>query len=154
MIDDEALERAARNLVRPIQGAWRAGGIVVPRRRRPRAGVVPRPVHAAAFDRILIAQVPAAGGRWAQVHFNTDVMRTYFRITDQKIQRVYLTQVAADGSRTEVEVRPCVFSETNKNHKIEIRSARGRDYPDAGAPVLVFLEPSASDLQLHAPYAR
>jgi hypothetical protein len=140
LIDDEALERAARNLVRAIQGARRAGGIVVRRRRPPRAGVVPRPAPAVGFDRILIAQVPAAGGRWAQVHFNTDVVRTYFRIADHTTQRAYLTHVAADGSRADVEVRPCVFSETNKNHKIEIGAARGQAYPAGAPPVLVFRE--------------
>lgn len=140
-IDDEALERAARNLVRAIPGARRAEGIIIP---RPRgltvAPAAPRPAATAGFDRILIAQVPAAGGRWAQVHFNSDVVRVYFRITDQRTQRVYLTRVAADGNRAEVEVRPCVYSETNKNHKIEIGAARGLEYPVGAPPVLVFRE--------------
>ena len=138
-IDDEALERAARNLVRPIQNARLARGIVVPRRRR-RAAAAPRPVPFPGFDRVLIARVPAAGGRWAQVHFNADVVRDYFRITDHQTQRVYLTQMAANGDRGEVEVRPCVFSETNRNHKIEIRAARRQEYPDGGPPLLVFRE--------------
>ena len=80
-IDDEALERAARNLVRPIQNARRAGSIVVPRRRQ-RAATAPRPVPVLGFDRVLIARVPAAGGRWAQVHFNADVVRDYRGIND------------------------------------------------------------------------
>jgi hypothetical protein len=152
-IDDEALERAARNLVTSIRGARRAGGMIIPRRHRPRAGgiIIPRrqrpraaavPVAApvAEFDRILIAQVPAAGGRWSQVHFNTDVVRDYFRITDLITQRVYLTHVEPNGIRGEVEVRPCIFSQTNRNHKIEIGAAKWRDYPDAGPPVLAFRE--------------
>lgn len=140
-IDDEALERAARNLVRAIAGARQARGAVVRRPVRRRAPVVARvPRPAPEFDRILISQVPGAGGRWAQVHFNTDVVRDYFRLTNLLTQRVYLTQVRADGSRAEVEVRPCVFSQTNKNHKIEIGAARGLAYPDDGPPVLVFRE--------------
>lgn len=137
-IDDEALERAARNLVRPIEGARRAGGAVV---RRPRRARVPagRPAPTAEFDRILIALVPRAGGRWAQVHFNTDVVREYFRTTDLQTQRIYLTQVADDGTRSDVEVRPIVFSESNRNHKIEIGAARGLEYPDT-PPVLVLRE--------------
>ena len=80
---------------------------------------------APGFNRVLIAQVPAAGGRWAQVHFIADVVRDYFRITDHQTQRVYLTQVTANGDRGDLEVRPCVFNETNRNHKIEIWAARG-----------------------------
>ena len=140
-IDDEALERAARNLIRPIKGARQAGGIVIPRVRRRRAAPAPvAPAPREPFDRILIAQVPRAGGRWAQVHFNTDVVREYFRITDHQTQRVYLTRVGAAGARSEVEVRPCVYSQTNKNHKIEIGAARGQEYPEDSPPLLVFRE--------------
>jgi len=139
-IDDEALERAARNLVRPIEGARRAGGVVIRRPRRRRVAVpARRALPAAVFDRILIAQVPRAGGRWAQVHFNTDVVREYFRTTNFGTQRVYLTNVSEDGTRADVEVRPCVYSERNKNHKIEIGAARGEEYPET-PPMLVFRE--------------
>ena len=138
-IDDQALERAAHNIVRPIQNARRAGGIVMPRRWR-RAATAPRPAPAPRFDRVLIAQVPKAGGRWAQVHFNTDVVRDYFQITDLQTHRVYLTHVPANGDRSVVEVRPCVLSEANRNHKIEIGAARGQEYPDSETPLLVFRE--------------
>ncbi len=139
-IDDEALERAARNIIRPIKGARQAGGIVIRKPRR-RGVLVParRPTPTPIFDRILIAQVPKAGGRWAQVHFNTDVVQQYFRIADYKTQRVYLTHVGADGTRADVEVRPCVYSQFNKNHKVEIGAARGKEYPES-PPVLVFRE--------------
>ena len=53
---------------------------------------------------------------------------------------MYLTQVAADGKREEVEVRPCVFSEINRNHKIEVRAAKGKEYPNEEPPILVFRE--------------
>ena len=138
-IDDEALERAARNLVRPAQNSRWIEDIVVPRKRR-RAATAPRPVPASMSDRVLIAQVPKAGGRWAQVHFNADVVRDYFRITDLQTHRVYLTHVATNGVQGEVEVRPCVFSETNRNHKIEISAAKGQDYPEGKPPLLVFRE--------------
>lgn len=144
-IDDEALERAALNLVRPIKGARQAGGgVVVPRirvpRRRPAVPVAPAPIVGPAFDRVMIAQVPRAGGRWTQVHFNADVVRDYFRVADTRTQRVYLTRVMPNGDREDVEVRPVVFSQTNRNHKIEIGAARGQDYPAAGPPVLIFRE--------------
>ena len=138
-IDDGALERAARNLIRPIRGTRPTGGTTL-RRRMPTPAETPYRESVAQFDRILIAQVPAAGGRWAQVHFNTYVVQKYFRITDQKTQRVYVSHIAADGSRSEVEVRPVIYSQTNKNHKIEIGAARGLEYTVGNPPILVFRE--------------
>jgi hypothetical protein len=141
-IDAEALERAAKNIIRPIKGARQAGGVRVRRRAAaarpgPAAGAAPE----AVFDRILLAQVPGAGGRWAQVHFNADVIVGYFRLTDFEIQRVYLTRVLGDGTREEVEVRRCVYSAgSNRNHKIEIGAAKGLAYPDEDRPLLIFRE--------------
>lgn len=37
----------------------------------------------------------------------------------------------------EVEVRQCVFTQTNRNQKIEIGAARGKDYREESPPVLV-----------------
>lgn len=144
-IDDAALERAARNIVRPIAGAVRparSAPIVVPRpRKRIITPVTPRPASAGVVDRILISQVPAAGGRWAQVHFNGDVISNYFRVTDRGKQRVYLTHIDAAGLRSEEqEVRPVVYSQTNKNHKIEIAAAKGQAYPTGKPPLLLLRE--------------
>jgi hypothetical protein len=61
-------------------------------------------------------------------------------VTNIATQRVYLTRVDVGGVRAEEEVRPVVFSQANKNHKIEIAAAKGLDYPDAGPPLLVFRE--------------
>ena len=74
-IDEEVLERAARNIIRPIGGAGRRGVRVRPARVAPGA---PRVRPAVGFERILLAQVPRAGGRWAQVHFNAQVIGDYF----------------------------------------------------------------------------
>ena len=141
IIDDEVLERAARNIVRPIKGVLRGGGAV--RRRAGRA----RPVAARAarqtakFGRILLAHVPSAGGRWAQVHFNAHVIQNYFRLNRLETERVYLSRVFADANRGEVEVRRCVYSAgSNKNHKIEIGAAKNLAYPDGGRPLLIFRE--------------
>ena len=137
-IDEEVLERAARNIVRPIGGAGRRGVRV----RRPRAAPgVPRAGPAVGFERILLAQVPRAGGRWAQVHFNAQVVGDYFRLTRFETERVYLTRVSADATRQEVEVRRCVFSAgSNRNHKIEIGAAKHLPYPQDGRPLLIFRE--------------
>lgn len=134
-IDQEALERAALNVVRPIAGAPRPRAPQQPRPAEIRAPVV----HGVRLDRVLIAQVPAAGGRWSQVHFNTQITEQYFRVTNVAGQRVYLTSINAAGLRGEEEVRPVVFSQANGNHKIEIAAAKGLDYP-VSPPLLVFRE--------------
>lgn len=130
-IDQAALDRAALNVVRPVTGlsSPRASQL-----RPPRA--IPKE---AVLDRILLAQVPAAGGRWSQVHFNTQITERYFRVTDVSTQRVYLTSIDAANVRGEEEVRPVVFSQANGNHKIEIAAAKALDYPDS-PPLLVFRE--------------
>lgn len=139
-IDEEALERAAANIIRPL-AVVRRGGARGRRRRtrtKPLSSVAgPR----AGFDRILLAQVPAAGGRWAQVHFNAHVIQDYFRINQLDIERVYLTRVFADGTRGGVEVRRCVYSaDSNRNYKIEVGAAKHLDYPDVDRPLLIFRE--------------
>ncbi len=138
VIDEEALERAARNVIARRGNGIRSTRPVPPRRI---ARLVPGqeeggPVRA---DRILIAQVPRAGNRWSQVHLNGEVVRRYFRITDLDVQRVYLTRVMPDGTRSDVEVRQCLLSATNRNHRIEFGAATGIIYP-AAAPVLVLRE--------------
>ena len=139
-IDEEVLERAAANIMRPIAGRRR--GAVRVRRRVPGAAPrLPAAGPAGDFDRILLAQVPKAGGRWAQVHFNAQVIRDYFRLHRLDTERVYLTQVDANASRIGKEVRPCVYSAgSNKNYKIEIGAAKNREYPEDGRPLLIFRE--------------
>lgn len=91
-------------------------------------------------ERILIAQVPRAGGRWGQIHYNQAIIDQYFRIQPNSTQRVYLVQRHNDGSLGYEEARPCVYSQSNKNCKIELRAAHGLDYPAGGVPILVFKE--------------
>lgn len=132
-IDQEALDRAAQNVIRPVaavSGSRAAAGASRDQAAAP---------GAADSDRILIAQVPAAGGRWSQVHFNTDIVRTYFKVSDTKSERVFLNAVEGDGTRGPEEVRPVIFSQANRNHKIEIAAAKGLGYPEI-PPLLIFRE--------------
>ena len=142
-IDDEALERAERNLIRRIQDGQQTRRVAFaapPGTRRPRRLIpVVGEGRVVVADRILIAQVPKAGGRWSQVHLNADVVRQYFRMVDFETQRAYLTQVGMGGVRSDLEVRQCVFSQSNKNHRIEFGAATGREYPET-TPVLVLRE--------------
>ena len=139
-IDDQALTRADQNLINRTTQAGRLN-ISFPLRTRRPARLVPSggTEGVARLDRILIAQVPKAGGRWSQVHFNADVIRVYFQVVDSGTQRVYLSQVGSDGNRSETEVRPLVYSQSNKNPKIEFRGASGIEYP-ASPPVLILRE--------------
>lgn len=140
-IDDEVLERAAANVIRPLAGTRKGVARVYRPPARGRSGTIPS-IDMTGFDRILLAQVPNAGGRWSQVHFNAQVINNYFQLNqlDLDTKRVYLTRVSVDATRNEVEVRRCVFSDTNKNYKIEIGAARHIDYPDEGRPILIFKE--------------
>jgi len=133
-IDEEALARAALNVSAPVKGAPR------PPLRTKAPSVKRRETVLEPSSRILIAQVPAAGGRWSQVHFNGDIIEKYFRVTDVDVQRVYLTGISSVGTVAEEEVRPIVYSAANKNHKIEISAAKGLDYPDSTPPILIFSE--------------
>ena len=138
-IDEEMLELAARNIMRG---------------RRPRRDVEPEPgappaaepmvpdieLPVGRTDRFLVAQVPGAGNRWHQVHFNREVIDRFFRIRQGTTQRVYLVECRQDGTFAEQEVRPCVYSDANMNLKIEVASHHGAPYPDDGRPVAVFRE--------------
>jgi HKD family nuclease len=133
-IDVEALERAARNIV--VRGA---GG----RRARRRETIVvepeeppvpPKPLPNTPF---LIAQVPAAAGRWYQIHFNAEVVQTFLMITANSSQRLFIQGVDENGNRAEQEVRPCVYSEHNMNYKVEFAARRELPYPAGGRPILI-----------------
>ena len=140
-IDQEALERAAQNTTR------RRGGDV-----EPSAGASapisstdsqPAPdveVLVGGADRFLVARVPKGGDRWHQVHFNKPVIDRFFRVRPNSTQRVYLVECRQDGTFADEEVRPCVYSDSNMNHKIEIASHRGEPYPEAGPPIAVYRE--------------
>ena len=142
-IDDEALARAEQNLISRVNQGQQAGRINItspPRTRRPvRLAPAGGDGGVVRVDRILIAQVPKAGGRWSQVHFNADIVRDYFRLVNFGTQRVYLSQVGPDGVKSGAEARPLVFSSSNKNPKIEFGAASGRVYP-ASPPVVVLRE--------------
>lgn len=138
-IDEEVLERAAQNRVS------------VPRQRgsslRPGAQTLAEVGHhvgsvavVGGTGRFLVAQVPRAGDRWHQIHFNGEVIQQFFRVRPNTTQRVYLVECGRGGSFGEQEVRPCVYSAANKNHKIEVASHHGKPYPGQGSPIVIYRE--------------
>lgn len=138
-IDEKALERAALNIIQRVKGKAK----VVPAEALddmvPGPDVLPGTVNAQT-QRVLVAQIPKAGGRWTQAHFNADIVQQFFRITDRAVQRVFLTYVNSVGARGEEHPRRCVFSQSNKNYKIEIETDGQVDYPAEGRPIAVFAE--------------
>ena len=88
---------------------------------------------------MLVAQVPAAGDRWHQVHLNAALVEQFFRMSEGH-QAVRMQRVDARGQVSDPVTRPLVFSQTNKNFKIEFDFGDVEDYPTAGPPLLVILE--------------
>ena len=143
IIDESALERAAKNVVR---GRRRLRDVEPDLERvsavaEPAAGpLVDIELPVGRTDRFLVARVPRAGGRWHQIHFNRNVIEEFFRVRHGTAQRVFLVECRQDGTFAEQEVRPCVYSEANKNPKIEIASHHGESYPEAGPPIAIYRE--------------
>ena len=132
-IDNEALERAARNIMQPPRRQP-----IIESETPASSGDIELPTG--GTNRFLIAQIPKAGARWRQIHFNADVIDQFFRVRPDSTQRVCLVECRQDGSFAEPETRPCVYSQANKNYKIEIASHRGQPYPNSGRPVAVYHE--------------
>lgn len=92
-------------------------------------------------SRFLIARVPAAGGRWHQIHYNKEVISDFFKASPASSDRVFLREVQTDGTLGPDEARPVVYSEgTNRNLKIEVAAKRGEKYPLSGKPIIVLRE--------------
>jgi len=89
---------------------------------------------------VLLAQVPKAGGRWKQVHFNMTIAERFFRVSPDAAPRVMLERVDGHGRLHEPVPRPLVLSDSNKNSKIEFEFGDLRDYPTGGVPLLLVVE--------------
>lgn len=137
-IDNAALERAALNVIKPIKTAKEKAA---PTGKKQIVFATPKLTAVQpTFNRFLIAQVPKAGKRWAQGHFNAEVIKSFFRVTDLVTQRVFLTPVDLAGVHGSEAVRPVIYSKSNKNYKIELAAAKGLEYPEEGPPVAIFRE--------------
>lgn len=88
---------------------------------------------------VLVAQVPKAGGRWHQVHFNTEVMRRFFRLDAGTELVADFERVRRDGSYGGQSRSSVVYSDANKNFKIEFDLRDAPDYPEE-PPLLLVLE--------------
>lgn len=139
-IDEAALKRAEQNKITRKPGERRPGEKV-----EPTPGALEKEAElsepvASDSARVLIAQIPKAGGRWHQVHFNKEVIKSFFRVKPNSPQRVYFVAKSPGVDISTSEVHPCVYSNVNKNYKIELGARHGAPYPDVGVPIAIFVE--------------
>lgn len=148
-IDDEAIEIAKKNRIRfarkkkIIEAEVEAEEEAAEDELQEEVeDIVDTPIAARLSEnsRVLIAQVPAAGGRWRQVHYNAAVIDQFFQASPNSHHRVFLKEIRLDGSVGPDEVRPVIYSSSNKNYKIEISARIGEDYPAQGTPIILLRE--------------
>jgi hypothetical protein len=90
-------------------------------------------------ESVLLAQVPKAGNRWEQVHFNMDVGRLFFRVEEGEKKSVKLERVGSESQLLGVSTRSLVLG-PNRNYRIEFDFNPQSSYPDSSRPLLVVVE--------------
>lgn len=80
--------------------------------------------------------------RWQQVHFNQEVARQFFNLEPGDDRSITLEKISAAGSVIERVSKKLVFSESNRNPKIEFHfGPRDMAYPaDPSRPLLIVVE--------------
>lgn len=80
--------------------------------------------------------------RWQQVHFNQEVARQFFNLEPGDNRAITLEKISATGRVVDRVSKKLVFSESNKNPKIEFKfGPRDLAYPpDPQRPLLVVVE--------------
>lgn len=99
------------------------------------------PGRLSGTETALVAEVPGAGGRWKQVHFNSEVMRRFFHLEQGKDKSITLERISGAGTISSRKSRQLVFSGANSNSKIEFDFEPLPEYPGGGQrPLLVAVE--------------
>lgn len=80
--------------------------------------------------------------RWQQAHFNQDVARQFFNLEPGDDRSITLEKISHAGRVVERTIKKLVFSQSNKNPKIEFHfGPRDMAYPpDPLRPLLVVVE--------------
>ena len=90
---------------------------------------------------VLVAEVPRAGDRWHQVHLNVDIGSQFFRVRpEQQEELVTLQLIDSAGAVLDTVTRSLVFSQANRNYRLEFNFGQIANYPSEGPPLLVVLE--------------
>jgi hypothetical protein len=90
----------------------------------------------------LVAEVPGAGNRWTQVHFNKDIARQFFNLQPGMERSITLERISASGRVQSRTSRQLVFPERNRNSRIEFDFGDPRPaYPPLpNRPLVVVVE--------------
>jgi hypothetical protein len=88
---------------------------------------------------VLVAQVPRAGGRWHQVHFNMDVGRRFFRVEEGEDKSVSIERMSDMGNVMGSDTRRLVLG-VNRNYRLEFDFSPDEEYPSGSRPLLVIVE--------------
>tara|TARA_R110002020_G_scaffold14731_21_gene52409 strand:- start:2888 stop:3397 length:510 start_codon:yes stop_codon:yes gene_type:complete len=89
----------------------------------------------------LVAEIPKAGTRWKQVHFNIDVMRRFFHLERGNARSITQERISPGGAVQSRNSRQLVFSDANKNSRLEFDFDPLPMYPASGEkPILVAVE--------------
>lgn len=89
-------------------------------------------------SQVLIAQIGKSGGRWQQANFTIKIVTEFFQVEPGSRAEISLHPISHDGSVGDVEISQIV-SVKSKNHRFELKSLHGMEYPDSGRPIGVFL---------------
>lgn len=101
----------------------------------------PTPDLLTGTETCLIAEVPAAGGRWQQVHLNKDVARQFFTLEPGGDRSITLERISSSGQVIERSARSLVFPESNRNSRIEFFFGANLSYPPLpDRPLVVVVE--------------
>jgi len=107
----------------------------------------PAPALLTGSELVLIGHVPRAGReggtnkpRWQQAHWNRAVAEQFFMLRPGDNRSITLEKVDYEGFFAGRTSKQLVFSEVNKNPKIEFDFRPIIKYPDAGPPLLVIVE--------------
>ncbi len=131
----ELKEVIAKGLIQEILEEQESGEVAVVARTSP-------------GNAVLIVQLPKASDRWNQANFSRDTFENFFGATPGKTYRVLLTHIEADGSRGIEEPRPGVVVRS-RNYRFELKAAAGRDYPENGRPIVIFLRLATRTFRYH-----
>lgn len=89
----------------------------------------------------LVAKVPGAGGRWSQVHFNVQVTRRFFGLTEGSTRSITLERIGSNGTVVARIASRLVMPESNRNSRIEFDFHPLPRYPSKDTkPIVVVID--------------
>ena len=89
-------------------------------------------------NEVLVAEIPASGGRWKQANFDRDNYENFFGARVGSQRRIVLQSVSSNGVLGDIESRPSV-EVSSSNYRFELAAAAGIPYPIAGPPIGTFV---------------